>query len=170
MIATTVRTLIRSLPQSPALSRLAFFAAVILSALAAMPAPASAVVNANVRNACMADYFAHCAGMEVGSQELRRCFHKAGPKLQGGCVQALIAAGEVSKATVDARSGKSKVASAKRKLKVASRAKSRSAMRTAMRGTCVSGPSRPGVSASACRGSTLANNGSRARRQVATLR
>jgi hypothetical protein len=161
MIATTVRTIVRCLPKSLAFFRLISCAAVVLGALAAMPAPASAVVNSNVRNACMADYFEHCAGMEVGSQELRRCFHKAGPKLQSGCVQALVAAGEVSKAVVAGRSGKSKVAS---------RSGSRAAVRTAMRGTCVSGPSRPGANASTCRGGNVASNGTRGRRQVATLR
>ncbi len=157
MIATIVRTLVRSLP----LSRLASIAAVILGLGVLLPAPASAV-SSNVRNACMGDYFNFCAGMEVGSQELRRCFNKNGSKLSSPCVAALVSAGEVSKAEVDRRSAKSKVAS-----KVASR-KSRKATRTASR-QCVQGPARPGAAASnSCR--SVASRGYKAKRQFATLR
>lgn len=153
MIATIVRTLVRSLP----LSRLASIAAVILGLGVLLPAPASAV-SSNVRNACMGDYFNFCAGMEVGSQELRRCFNKNGSKLSSPCVAALVSAGEVSKAEVDRRSAKSKVASRK----------SRKATRTASR-QCVQGPARPGAAASnSCR--SVASRGYKAKRQFATLR
>lgn len=157
MIATTVRTLVRHLP----LSRLFTLAAMLLSLGIAMPSPASAV-SASVRNACTGDYFNFCAGMEVGSPELRRCFNRNGAKLSSGCVSALVAAGEVSRAEVNRRSGKSKVAKAPARKK---------ATRIASRGQCVSGPARPGArSMTTCRGGGLASRGSRGKRQLATLR
>ena len=157
MIATTARSLLRCLP----LSRLATAAALLLGLGVLLPAPASAV-SSSVRNACMGDYFQFCAGMEVGSQELRRCFNRNGAKLSSSCVSALVGAGEVSKAEVSRRSGKSQTATAP--------ARSRAATRTASRTPCVSGPARPGArSASACRPSYAAS-GNRGRRQIATLR
>lgn len=96
-------------------------AAMLFGALAAFTTPASAVINSSVRNACMSDYFAYCAGMEVGSQELRRCMNRAGPKLQPACVNALVAAGEVSKAEVDRRGKSASTRTASRKATKASR-------------------------------------------------
>ncbi len=171
MIATNARTLVRHLDLTTFAQYLISATALLFGAFLFAAGPASAVVNSNVRNACMSDYFEHCAGMEVGSAELRRCFNKAGPKLQPGCVSALVAAGEVSRAEVSRREGRSKVAGAARKGKMKfAAAKSRKAMRVAMRGSCVAGPSRPGASASSCRGVAMNNNASRVRRQVATLR
>ena len=92
MIATTMRTLVRSLP----LTRIATCISLVLGAMLAVPTTASAAVSASVRNACMSDYFAYCAGLEVGSKELRRCMNRAGPKLTPACVSALVAAGEES--------------------------------------------------------------------------
>lgn len=158
MIATFARTLVRSLP----LSRLASIAALLLGLGFLLPSPASAV-SANVRNACTGDYFNFCAGMEVGSKELRRCFNKNGAKLSSGCVSALIGAGEVSQAEVNRRAGKSKVA--------AKASKKRSAMRTAYRSQCVNGPARPGASSSSsCRSGAVASRSAKARRQFVTLR
>lgn len=156
MIAQLARNFVRFL-----LSRhLVTIAATVAGLALILPSPASAV-SSSVRNACMGDYFSFCAGMEVGSAELRRCFNRNGAKLSSGCVSALVAAGEVSKAEVDRRSGATK--------KVA-KAKSRKAIRTASRSQCVQGPARPGASASAsCRGGATASAGAK-RRQVATLR
>ena len=154
MIATIVWTLVRSLPLSCIMS----IAALVLGLGVLLPAPASAV-SSNVRNACMGDYFNFCAGMEVGSQELRRCFNKNGSKLSSACVSALVGAGEVSKAEVDRRAGKSKVASKK----------SRSATRMASRSQCVQGPARLGAAASSTFRS-VASRGGKVKRQYATLR
>ncbi len=38
----------------------------------------------------------HCNTHEVGSEALRACMRKAGPKLSPTCVDALVDAGEVS--------------------------------------------------------------------------
>lgn len=155
MIATTLRTAFRHL-------NLSCFAAVTATLLAvALSAPASAV-SSSVRNACMGDYFSFCAGMEVGSAELKRCFNRNGAKLSSGCVSALISAGEVSQAEVNRRSGASKTARAS--------TKSKSATRMASRSACVQGPARPGArSSNTCRAGAVASSG-RGRRQVATLR
>lgn len=158
MIATIPRTLVRTLK----LSRLTVLAAFALALAVALPDVASAKVSAQVRNACMGDYFNFCAGMEVGSQELRRCFNRNGSKLSSGCVSALVSAGEVSQAEVDRRSGKTK--------KVAKAKQPRKATRLASRGGCVQGPARPGAKASySCRGA-VASRGSRSKRQYVTMR
>lgn len=147
-----IATIVRALPPS----RLVSLAAVILGLGVLLPAPASAV-SSNVRNACVGDFLNFCAGMEVGSQELRRCFNKNGAKLSPACVSALVSAGEVSKAEVDRRSSATKVASAKSKSRVASRSQ------------CVQGPARPGAAASSsCR--PVAARGAKSKRQYATLR
>lgn len=64
-------------------------------AVAALSAPAFAV-SEKVKNACKDDYMAHCNIHEVGSEALRVCMRKAGPKLTPACVDALVEAGEVS--------------------------------------------------------------------------
>lgn len=154
MIATPQRTAVRRLPL---LTLISASIVAVVTLLTGAPT-ASAIVSANVRNACMADYFEHCAGMEVGSQELRRCFNRAGPKLQPGCVRALISAGEVSQAEVNRRGG---IPSGGRQ---AARPKAQST-RAASRATCVTGPARPGASSvNSCR---VASKGKRASRQYA---
>ena len=125
MIATTSRTIVRSLP----LSRIASVAAVLLGLGLIQAAPASAVVNSSVRSACMSDYFQFCAGMDVGSSELRRCFNRNGSKLSSSCVSALVSAGEVSQTEVSRRGGASKsvamASKARSGKKIASRANRR---------------------------------------------
>jgi hypothetical protein len=157
MIATIARTLVRCVP-----SRIFSTAAVLIGIALLMPAPASAV-SSNVRNACVGDYLNFCAGMEIGSKELRRCFNRNGAKLSSGCVSALISAGEVSQAEVNRRGGKPKVASL--------RTKKKKAVRTASRGVCAQGPARAGArNPSACKGTGVAYRSTRSKRMVATLR
>ncbi len=156
MNATIKRMMIRTLPLTSFLT----LAVSLLSALMLMSAPASAKVSASVRNACMGDYFQFCAGMEVGSPELRRCFNRNGAKLSSSCVSALVAAGEVSQAEVNRRSGASKVAS-----------KPSGAKKVAARAQCVQGPARPGAAASSsCKGRATASRGGRGKRDLVTLR
>lgn len=61
-------------------------------------------VDARVRSACVADYFAYCSQHDPDSPGVRRCMRANGMKLSKACVSALVAAGEVSKAEVDKRS------------------------------------------------------------------
>ena len=56
-----------------------------------------------VKLACASDYSAHCGNHPVGSAGLRKCMRSHGSHLSSGCVTALVAAGEVSKAEVDRR-------------------------------------------------------------------
>ncbi len=54
--------------------------------------------------ACLGDYRAYCSTYTVGSSELRHCMRQNGTKLSRGCIDALIADGEISKAEVARRS------------------------------------------------------------------
>jgi len=49
-----------------------------------------------VRSACKNDYMTHCNMHELGSESLRKCMRSVGPRLEPTCVNALVAAGEVS--------------------------------------------------------------------------
>lgn len=63
-------------------------------------------VSRSVRRACVSDYFAFCSSHRVGSPSLRKCMREAGGKLSRGCFEALVAAGEVSRAEVSKRSSR----------------------------------------------------------------
>jgi len=56
-----------------------------------------------VSNECRWDYHTFCSEYGIGSPLLNYCFRNNGAKLSRGCVNALIAAGDVSKAYVQAR-------------------------------------------------------------------
>lgn len=78
-------------------------AAIVLVATAAFPLSQASAVSGAVKVACMADYFSYCSAHQVDTPQLRRCMSAAGPKLSTRCINALIAAGEVSKAEVQRR-------------------------------------------------------------------
>lgn len=83
-------------------ARLIFSALAAFATSAALTTSASAV-SGNVRQACMSDYFAYCSAHAVGSASLRSCMRSNGPKLSSRCLDALVSAGEVSKATISKR-------------------------------------------------------------------
>ena len=56
-----------------------------------------------VQRACANDYHAHCSEYGLESAALRTCMDRNGRSLSKTCVQALVAAGEVSQAEVDRR-------------------------------------------------------------------
>ncbi len=90
-------------PVSPrALARSATKAALGLAALALFATQAGAV-SARVQMACAGDYFAYCSQHSPDSPGVRTCMRANGLKLSMGCVNALIAAGEVSKQEVARR-------------------------------------------------------------------
>ncbi len=60
-------------------------------------------VSARVTSACASDYFAYCSQHDPDGPGVRQCMRANGLKLSMGCVNALIAAGEVSKAEVARR-------------------------------------------------------------------
>ena len=61
-------------------------------------------VDGRVRSACTSDYFAFCSQHDPDGAGVRRCMRTNGPKLSSSCLNALIAAGEVSKKEVRRRS------------------------------------------------------------------
>jgi len=56
-----------------------------------------------VQKACAKDYKAHCGQYGVETEALRLCMDRAGQRLTKTCVDALVAAGEVSKQEVERR-------------------------------------------------------------------
>ena len=54
-------------------------------------------VDPRVEAACSSDYFAHCGQHDPEGREVRRCMRANGEKLTPSCIDALVAAGEVSK-------------------------------------------------------------------------
>jgi hypothetical protein len=82
--------------------RSALLGALALGALA-LPVTEAFAVSEQVKMACADDYFSYCSAYEVGSAKLRQCMRAVGPKLSRGCINALISAGEVSKAEVARR-------------------------------------------------------------------
>lgn len=84
------------------LYRSALAAALLLTSLT-FPISQAAAVSAAVKRACINDYFSYCSAYEVGSTKLRQCMRSAGSKLSKPCINALVAAGEVSKTEVSRR-------------------------------------------------------------------
>lgn len=91
----------------------AAFAGVVLFAAIAAPFSGAFAVNSAVKVACMSDYFAHCSMHEVGSNGLRQCMRTVGSRLSKRCVNALVAAGEVSSTEVARRAAERKGLAAK---------------------------------------------------------
>jgi hypothetical protein len=56
----------------------------------------AAAVDARVEAACERDYSAYCSQYDPDGEDVRRCMRAIGPKLQDPCVDALIAAGELT--------------------------------------------------------------------------
>jgi hypothetical protein len=61
-------------------------------------------VSPQVRAACANDYLSNCSRFKPESAETRRCMRAVGHRLSKGCIQALVAAGEVSKSEIARRS------------------------------------------------------------------
>jgi hypothetical protein len=77
-------------------------AASLSALLAVLPGTAGAVSN-QVSAACASDYLAYCSKHDPDGPGVRQCMRAAGPKLSATCVNALIAAGEVSRTEVARR-------------------------------------------------------------------
>jgi len=56
-----------------------------------------------VRRSCAADYHKYCGDYGLETTALRVCMDKVGNSLSKGCVDALVASGEVSQAEVERR-------------------------------------------------------------------
>lgn len=93
-----------SIPRTPA-TRLALAAGLAISSLIAVASSANAV-SLRVQMACASDYFAHCSQHPSDGPQVRQCMRTNGHKLSTSCVNALIAAGEVSKTEVARRAAR----------------------------------------------------------------
>jgi hypothetical protein len=82
-------------------SIIAAFAVVLTSS--ALCAREAKAVSASVRSACANDFIAHCSQHDPDSPGARKCMRANGPSLSKGCLDALIAAGEVSREEVARR-------------------------------------------------------------------
>lgn len=61
-----------------------------------------------VRSACASDYFAYCSQHDPDGRGVRQCMRANGLRLSPACVNALVAAGEVSKKEVARRASEGK--------------------------------------------------------------
>ena len=64
----------------------------------------SGAVDGRVRSACTGDYLTYCSQHDPDGPGTRRCMRANGPRLSQACLNALVAAGEVSKREVSRRS------------------------------------------------------------------
>lgn len=89
--------------------------AVLASAMALAGAAVTAndalAVSLSVQLACATDYYAHCSAYSPDSPQVRSCMRAVGNGLSKRCVNALVAAGEVSATEVAHRRGTSQTAS-----------------------------------------------------------
>lgn len=83
-------------------ARTVLAAAALAAGIAAQTTGAAAISN-SVKIACMADYFSYCSQHSPEGQGVRQCMRANGLKLSNRCVNALVAAGEVSKSEVASR-------------------------------------------------------------------
>lgn len=77
--------------------------AAIAIAAVVVPVTQASAVSLRVTMACSSDYFAYCSQHNPDGPQVRACFRANGLKLSKGCVDALVAAGEVSKTEVERR-------------------------------------------------------------------
>jgi len=87
--------------KNPASLRL-LAAAIALGGIAFHSGQASAI-SLSVQMACASDYYAYCSKHDPFGPAVRGCMRANGLKLSTRCVNALVAAGEVSKAEVERR-------------------------------------------------------------------
>jgi hypothetical protein len=83
--------------------RAAFIAAVAIL-VSIVSAPHAGAVNPQVRAACANDYLSNCSAFKPDSAETRKCMRAVGYRLSKGCISALVATGQVSKADIARRS------------------------------------------------------------------
>ena len=87
----------------PTSKRATLAAAACLASLAPLATSAFAYSEA-VTSACTGDYLTYCSSYDEDSAKGQQCMRAAGAKLSQGCVNALVASGEVSKSAVASRS------------------------------------------------------------------
>lgn len=83
-------------------ARVASVSGMAVAAVMASTGSAGAV-SLGVQLACATDYYAHCSAYSPSSPQVRTCMRAVGNSLSKRCVDALVAAGEVSAAEVASR-------------------------------------------------------------------
>ncbi len=79
-------------------------AAAIALTTSTFSANQASAVSLSVQLACAADYYAYCSKHSPDGPGVKSCMRANGEKLSKRCVNALVSAGEVSKAEVSRRS------------------------------------------------------------------
>lgn len=77
-----------------------------MAAMVSLPATEASALSTRVKLACAKDYFAHCRQHAPGSPGVRKCMRAVGDGLSKRCVNALMAAGEVSEREVAEHQGR----------------------------------------------------------------
>lgn len=85
---------------SPETKRRLFIAALACARLALQSKP-SAAISLQLELACASDYYAYCSKYDPSSSQTRSCMRANGEHLSKRCVNALVAAGEVSKSEAE---------------------------------------------------------------------
>lgn len=80
-----------------------FVGALSIACLAGAAQAAETSYSKAVQKSCKADYKKFCGDYGLETSALRVCMDRNGDKLSNGCVNALVASGEVSRAEVDRR-------------------------------------------------------------------
>ncbi len=79
-------------------------AAAIALTTSAFSANQASATSLAVQLACATDYYAYCSKHDTEGPGVRACMRANGERLSKRCVNALVSAGEVSKAEVERRS------------------------------------------------------------------
>jgi hypothetical protein len=88
-------------------------AAALVSGGLAVHASQAGAVSLSVQYACMGDYFRYCSRHDPDGQGVRVCMSSNGHRLSKMCVNALVKAGEVSRAEVNRRASRRRTARAR---------------------------------------------------------
>jgi hypothetical protein len=80
-----------------------FVGALSIACLAGTAQAAETNYSKAVQKSCKLDYKKFCGDYGLETAALRNCMDRNGDKLSNGCVNALVASGEVSRAEVDRR-------------------------------------------------------------------
>lgn len=83
--------------------RIAAVALAVAVLHAGMHASQASAASLMVQLACASDYYAYCSKHDPNGKGVRACMNANGSRLSKRCVNALISAGEISKAEVARR-------------------------------------------------------------------
>ena len=90
------------LPRCKSVALLAV-SALLAASTAALTASPAAAISLAVELACATDYYSYCSQYNPAGSDVRKCMRSNGERLSKVCVKALLNAGEVTQAEIDAR-------------------------------------------------------------------